>query len=236
MSTGKTRSPSMRIVTEMSELARALSSFHRLLLLEHILEGEKSVETLAELSGLSVANTSQHLQQMRRAGLVLTRRESKHIYYRLGVGPIRDIVKALRKQAEFKHSQTEILFTRDGSQASGVETISREELLRRMRDGEIRVVDVRSPGEFETGHLPNALNIPFVEMENRLPDLSAGKEIVTYCRGPFCVLSVNAANLLRSRGYRVRHYEGGFREWKETGQPVETGKGLGAGRRRSTKH
>lgn len=208
-----------RIFAEIAELARAMGHGHRLMLLEHIAQGERSVERLAELAGLSLANASQHLQLLRRAGLVGTRRDGKRVLYRLADGPVAPLLAALRHLAE--HNRADVRELVAGSRKAGVEAISREELLERMRENSVILLDVRPQEEFALGHLPGALNIPGRELERRLAELPAGQEIVAYCRGPYCVFSAEAVALLRANGFEARKLEAGFPDWKAAGLAVE---------------
>lgn len=212
----------LHIFEEFAELARTLASSQRLFLLEHIAQGERSVERLAELSGLSVANASQHLQQLRRAGFVETRREGKRVLYRLGTGPVLGLLSALRQHAEYNRAQIRDLVADRRDQPHRLEAISREELLLRMREGGVTLLDVRPQDEFASGHLPGAINIPIEELERRLAELPAGGEIVAYCRGPYCALSFDAVTVLRGKGLSVRRLDSGFPDWKAAGLAVES--------------
>lgn len=211
-----------QIFAELAELARTLGNAHRLALIEHIAQGERAVERLAELSGLSVANTSQHLQHLRRAGFVQTRRDGKHVLYRLGNGPIAELLAALRQYGEHNRSEIRELVSDSFHRRDRLESITREELLSRLQEHSVTLLDVRPEEEFALGHLPGAINIPVEELERRLAELPAGQEIVAYCRGPYCVLSVNAVAALRARGLRARRLENGFPDWKAAGLQVET--------------
>lgn len=206
----------------VAELARTLGQPHRLILLEHIAQGERAVERLAELSGLSIANASQHLQHLRRAGLAQTRRDGKRVLYRLGDGPIAELLVALRACAEHRHAAIRELVADSRSRQEHLEGVSREELLNRMAKHGVTVLDVRPADDFALGHLPGALNIPVEELERRLAELPPDQDIVAYCRGPYCVLSVNAVALLRARGFHARRLENGFLDWKAAGLRVET--------------
>ncbi|MGH6809578.1 MAG: ArsR/SmtB family transcription factor [Ensifer adhaerens] len=212
----------LHIFEEFAELARTLASAQRLFLLEHIAQGERSVERLAELSGLSVANASQHLQQLRRAGFVETRREGKRVLYRLGTGPVLGLLSALRQHAEHNRAQIRDLVADRRDQPDRLEAISREELLLRMREGGVTLLDVRPQDEFASGHLPGAINIPIEELEQRLAELPAGGEIVAYCRGPYCALSYDAVTVLQDKGFAVRRLDSGFPDWKAAGLAVES--------------
>lgn len=209
------------LFTELAEIARTLGHAHRLMLLEHIAQGERPVERLAELTGLTVANTSQHLQHLRRGGFVETRRDGKRVLYRLGAGPVEAVLRSLREYAEHTRSEIRELVS-DPMNASGrLESISQEELLERLVSGGMTLLDVRSGEEYALGHLPGALNIPTEELDRRLAELPADQEIVAYCRGPYCVLSTTAAELLIAKGFRVRRLNAGFPEWKAAGLTVE---------------
>lgn len=210
------------IFEEFAELARTLASAQRLLLLEHIAQGERSVERLAELSGLSVANASQHLQQLRRAGFVVTRRDGKRVLYRLGSGPVIGLLSALRQYAEHNRTQIRELVADRLDRPDSLEAISREELLHRLGEGSITLLDVRPEDEFASGHLPGAINIPIDELERRLAELPAGAQIVAYCRGPYCALSFDAVTVLRGKGFAVRRLDSGFPDWKAAGLAVES--------------
>ncbi|AAY94233.1 ArsR family transcriptional regulator [Pseudomonas protegens] len=209
-------------LADMAELARILGHHHRLILLEHIARGEQPVERLVEASGLSVANTSQHLQQLRRGGFVQTRRDGKRVLYSLSQGPLAALLGGLRQYVDYNHGQIRELLADSEQQPGRLEGISREELRQRLQEGGMTLLDVRSPQEYALGHLPGAINIPVEELEQRLAELPAGQELVAYCRGPYCVLSHNAAALLRAKGFRVRRLDDGFVDWQAAGLGVET--------------
>lgn len=215
-------SAEIQILADIAELARTLGNGHRLMLVEHIAQGERSVERLAELCGLSIANASQHLQQLRRAGFVQTRRDGKHVLYRLGNGPILPLLAALRHHAEHNRSEIHELVADSIGRRERLEAISSAELLTRMQEGSVTLLDVRSHEEFALGHLPGAINIPADELERRFAELPADQEIVAYCRGPYCVLSVDAVAALRTKGLQARRLENGFPDWKAAGLHVET--------------
>ena len=210
-----------QIFEQFAELARVLGHAHRLELLEHISQGERSVERLAQLTGLSVANTSQHLQHLRRGGFTRSRRDGKRVLYRLGDGPILPLLSALRCYAERNRAEVREIVTDYFDKLDQLEPVSREELITRLQDGDVTLLDVRPDDEFALGHLPGALNVPFDELERRLSELPKDQEIVAYCRGPYCVLSFEAVAALRARGYKIRRLEDGFPEWKDAGLEVE---------------
>ena len=209
--------PKQRVFAGLAEIAQALGHANRLELLEHLGQGERSVEGLAERTGLTVANTSRHLQLLRRAALVEGRREAKRVFYRLSG---EEVVIGLprigeRNSAEIARVMVSYFRARDE-----LEPVSRTELLDRLRAGEATVLDVRPEDEFQHGHLPGALNIPLSQLERRLAELPPDKEVVAYCRGPWCVLSFEAVAALRQRGYHARRLEDGFPEWKVAGLPI----------------
>lgn len=214
--------PKQTIYESLAEVAQALGHAHRLELLEHLAQGERSVEQLSVRASLTFANTSRHLQILRRARLVETERRGKHVLYRLaGDTEVIALIQALgrlgeRNVAEVGRVMADYFYARDA-----LEPVSREDLVSRLRDGLVTVLDVRPGDEFAAGHLPGALNIQLAELEQRLGELPADREVIAYCRGPYCVLSFEAAALLRARGYSVRRLEDGYPEWKAAGLPVE---------------
>jgi rhodanese-related sulfurtransferase/DNA-binding transcriptional ArsR family regulator len=218
-------SPKLALFTQFAALAKSLAHPHRLEILEQLAQGERSVEVLAARTGLSVANASQHLQQMRRAGVVAARRAGKFIFYTLADAAVLDFVSALRRIAERNIAEVERVIRSYFNDRDSMEPVSREDLLRKSRAGEVTVLDVRPPDEFALGHLPGAVNIPLRELEARLAELDPGQEIVAYCRGPYCVLSYEAVAALRARGFNVRRLEDGLPEWRAAGLPVVTGSG-----------
>ncbi|WP_221939169.1 metalloregulator ArsR/SmtB family transcription factor [Mycobacterium sp. KBS0706] len=214
--------PKQAIFASLAEMAQALGHQHRLELLEHLAQGERSVEDLSARATLGFANTSRHLQILRRARLVEARRQGKHMLYRLaGDAEVVELLQALgrvgeRNLAEIGRVMADYFHARDA-----LEPVSRQDLMARLEDGSVTVLDVRPEDEFALGHLPGALNIPLAALEHRLAELPAGREVVAYCRGPYCVLSFEAVAALRARGYLVHRLEDGYPEWKAAGLPVE---------------
>ncbi|MBD2820983.1 metalloregulator ArsR/SmtB family transcription factor [Xenorhabdus sp. 42] len=206
-----------QIFVEVAEIAKVLGNVHRLTLLECLADTELSVEHLSELSGLSIANTSQHLQQLKRAGVLQSRKSGKHVFYRRGEGPVMEIISTLRQYAEFNRAEMRRLI----DDASNQEAISREELLDRIKEKSMTLLDVRPKEEFEQGHLPDAINIPVDELENRLDELISHQNLIAYCRGPYCILSANALALLHAKGIKARRFKKGFLGWKEAGMDIE---------------
>jgi len=215
-------SPKIQIFEQFAEVARTLAHATRVELLEHVAQGERPVERLAQLTSQSVANTSQHLQQLRRSGFVKPRREGKRVLYQLGDGPIIELLSALRKVAEHNCAEMRAITSLYFDRLDAFEPVSREEVLRRLAEGSVTLLDVRPEDEFASGHLPGAVNIPLPELERRLSTLPGEREIVAYCRGAYCVLSFEAVAALRARGYTVRRLVDGFPEWKAAGLAVES--------------
>lgn len=215
--------PKQAIYASLAEVAQAIGHPNRLELLEHLAQRERSVEDLTALSGMTFANTSRHLQILRRARLVDTERRGKHIVYRLaGDSEVVALMKALgrvgeRNVAEVNKVMGDYFHARDA-----LEPVSRDELTARLADGLVTLLDVRPQDEYAQGHLPGALNIPLSELDARVNELPAGAEIVAYCRGPYCVFAVEAVAALRARGFKAARLEDGFPEWKAAGLAVET--------------
>jgi ArsR family transcriptional regulator len=211
-----------QVFEQFAELARVLGHAHRLELIELVSQGERSVDRLAEVTGLSVANTSQHLQQLRRGGFVQSRREGKRVLYALADGPILSLIAALRSYAERNRAEVGKIVSDYFQRLDQLEPVSRKELARRLKARTAVVLDVRPEDEFALGHVPGALNIPMNELKRRLAELPRDQEIVAYCRGPYCVFSFEAVALLRKRGFVVRRLEDGFPEWKADGLATES--------------
>ncbi len=210
-----------RLFAQLAIVGKALSNGNRLELLEFLAQGERHVEALAGLSGLSVANTSQHLQRLVRAGLVTSRKQGQNVFYRLADDMVVEILAAMRRIAETNLAEVERLIARYLTSKDGLEAVPAGELLARIRSGAVTVLDVRPSEEYSAGHLPGAINIPLKEIEERIGQLPAGREVVAYCRGPYCVLAFEAVAKLREKGIAARRFEAGFPEWKQAGLPVE---------------
>jgi rhodanese-related sulfurtransferase len=214
--------PKQKIFASLAQVAQALGHAHRLELLEHIAQGRRSVEELSARTNLSFANTSRHLQILRRARLVDIERRGKHVLYCLASdAEVVELMRALGRTGERNLAEVSRIITDYFHARDALEPVSREDMASRLRDGLVTVLDVRPEDEFALGHLPGALNIPFSKLERRLSELPADREIVAYCRGPYCVLSFEAVAALRARGYPVRRLEDGYPEWKAAGLPVE---------------
>jgi ArsR family transcriptional regulator len=218
-----TQSPKQVLFGHFAAIAKTLGHAHRLELLEQLGQGERSVEILARKARLSVANTSQHLQHLRRAGFVTTRRDGKFICYRLADDAVLDLLATLGRIAERNVAEVQQVMRRYFHERDSLESVSRQELRKRLRAGTVTVLDVRPEDEFRLGHLPGAVNIPLKALEARLSELDPSQEIVAYCRGPYCVLSYEAVEALRARGFKVRRLQDGFPEWRAAGLPVAGG-------------
>lgn len=208
----------------VADVAKTLGNPQRLALLERAAQGEQSVEKLAEHSGLSISNASQHLQHLRRAGLVRSRRSGKHILYRLGDGPIAQILTALQQHVDFQQTLIRQAVIDSREKSDDMEAVSINELLKRMSDGSVVVIDVRPDTEYSAAHLPGAVSIPVKELAERLQEIPNAAQIVAYCRDPYCVLSVEAVALLRAQGKDAQRLAGGIAEWIAAGHKVETGR------------
>jgi rhodanese-related sulfurtransferase/DNA-binding transcriptional ArsR family regulator len=214
-------SPKRLLFREFAAVAKAVAHEHRLELLEALAQGERSVEALADCAGLTVANASQHLQRMRRAGLIEARRDGKFIYYRLSDNAVLDLVSALTRIGERHVAEVDKIVRTYFESRDAMEPVSRSELLSRMKKDDVQVLDVRPEDEFALAHLPGAVNIPLGKLKRKLAMLDPRKEIVAYCRGPWCILSFEAVALLRSKGFRVRRLEDGLPEWRAANLPTE---------------
>lgn len=211
------------LFTQFARVGKALANANRLELLEFVAQGARSVEELARVSGLSVANASQHLQELRQAGLVTSRKEGLRVYYELSGDDVIRLLDVLRVVAEHRVAEVQKLVDTYLTSKDDLEPLAAEELLGRARNGLVTVLDVRPPEEYLAGHLPGAVNIPLSQLESRLGKLPKKREIVAYCRGPYCVLAFEAVAKLRKKGLKARRLEAGFPEWRLRGFPVETG-------------
>lgn len=208
------------IFTAFAEVAKAFAHRHRLEILEQLAQGERSVEALAERVGLSMANASQHLRMMRRAGLLASRRDGKHVFYRVSDSTALEAGAALQRVAERNLAEVREVIGGYFRQKDALEPVTRAELTRRVKDGVVTVLDVRPSDEYAAGHLPQAINIPLRELARRLREIPKSREVVAYCRGPYCVLAFEAVAKLRKRGFKARRLEDGYPEWKAAGLPV----------------
>lgn len=209
------------LFTQFAMVGKALSNGNRLELLEFMAQGERSVEDLATVSGLTVANTSRHLQQLRQAGLILNRKEGLKVFYRISDDDVIELLNALRNVAGRHVADVERLVNTYLTVKDNLEPVPRDELLARVQDDLVTVIDVRPAEEYAAGHIPGAANIPLSELEKHLDQFDPEQEIVAYCRGPHCILAFDAVARLREKGYMARRLQDGFPEWKSAGLPVK---------------
>jgi len=201
--------------------AKALASGRRIELLDVLANGERTVDALAGEVGLSAANTSQHLQILRQAGLVSSRREGTSVHYRLAAPEVFELWRTLRTLAASRLAEVERLAAAYLGARDELEPVTREELTRRLQEGDrLVVLDVRPAAEHAAGHLPGAVSIPVDELRRRLAELPGDREIVAYCRGPYCAFAHEAVELLRDEGLTARRLEDGFPEWRAAGLAV----------------
>lgn len=210
------------LFAQLARIGKGLGHGNRLELLELLAQRECSVDDLAVVAGLSVANTSQHLKQLRQAGLVTSRKEGQRVFYRINSEDVLNLLAALRSVAQHNLAETQQLIQNYLNHRDALEPVARHDLLARVRDGIVDVLDVRPPEEFSAGHVPGAINVPLKALESRLADLDPEHEIVAYCRGPHCILAFDAVALLRQEGFTAFRLEDGFPEWQHAGLPVET--------------
>ena len=213
--------PKLALLEEYALIARALGAPHRMMLLEQLAQGERGVEALAEKVGVTVANGSQHLQQLRRAGLVTSRRAGKAVIYRLTDDKTLVLMDLVRQIAERNLSAVdEILQGLSGGAAP--EPITRAELAARLEEGSLTLLDIRPQDEFDFGHIPGAVRVDLSTLDALVERLKTAPEIVAYCRGPYCVYAHQAVARLRQLGLNARRMEGGLPEWRADGRPVQT--------------
>jgi len=210
-----------RLYGEFATVAKALANPHRLELVDLLAQAPRRVEELAAEAGMTVANTSAHLQVLRRARLVEAEREGVTVTYRLATPDVFTLWRTLRDLGTRQLAEVDRLVETFLADRDGLEAIDQEELHRRMQDGSVAVLDVRPAVEYEQGHIPGARSIPVDELERHLADLPKDREIVAYCRGPYCVYADRAVRLLSARGFRALRLVDGFPEWQAAGYPVE---------------
>ena len=214
--------PKTELYEQLAGGAKALSHSVRLELMEHLGQGERSVEALAELVGHSLANTSHHLLLLRRAGLADAQKDGVRVFYRLSGDDVVDLLGALRISAERHSAEVNSILSGYFRDRDDMEPVSREELLHRAKDGLVTVLDVRPADEYAAGHLPGAVNIQPSELGKRLKEIPKDHEVFAYCRGAYCVLSFEAVAELRKKGFNARRLEEGYPEWQAAGLPVNS--------------
>ncbi len=209
-----------RLYQAIGRVAAALGNAGRLQILEFVAQGERSVDALATMTGLSVANTSKHLQALRQAGLVNARKEGLRVYYSLAGDDVSLLLTALRGVAEHRAADVDKLLRAWLAHRDELDPVPAREVLARLKNGLVTVLDVRPAEEFAAGHLPGAINVPVDKLETYLSKLPKRKEVIAYCRGPYCLLSFEAVAKLRKRGFKAKRLADGYPEWRAAGLPV----------------
>jgi rhodanese-related sulfurtransferase/predicted transcriptional regulator len=213
--------PKRDVFASLAQVGTALSSPTRIEFLELLAQAERSVEQLATLTGTTVANCSQHLQRLRQAGLIAGRKEGLYVYYRLAGDEVVVMLSAIARVGEAHVAEIERIVRLYFAQKDELEPVPAKEVLARARQGLVTVLDVRPAEEFGAGHVPGAINIPLQELEKRMKELPKRREVVAYCRGPYCLMSFEAVDKLRKKGWRARRLENGLPEWRAAGLPVD---------------
>jgi rhodanese-related sulfurtransferase len=208
---------------QLARIGLALASAPRLALLDLLRQGPRTVDALAREAGLSLANASQHLKVLRQARLVETEKRGTFVTYRVADRAVDDFYGALRGLAENRLAEVQQIATTFVEKRGGLEPVDRERLLARVQAGEVTVLDVRPAEEYRAAHIAGAVSVPLKELEARLAKLPRAREIVAYCRGPYCVLAPEAVKVLRARGYRAAVLEDGVSEWRARGLPLSEG-------------
>ena len=211
------------LYAQFARIGHALSSPKRIEMLDLLGQGEKSVEVLGEETATPIKNTSAHLRVLRQARLVDTRRDGTYVYYRLADDEVSVMLRALESLGHLRLAEVQQVAQRYLDGRDTLEPVTLKDLRRRMRDADVTVVDVRPAAEFAAGHIPGAVSLPLAELKRRLHELPADRDIIAYCRGRYCVYSLDAVMLLRKQGYHARRAREGFPDWKAAGLRVEIG-------------
>ena len=212
--------PKAALYDHVARVGKAVSAPRRLELLDLLGQAPRTVEALATASGMSVANTSQHLQVLRVAGLVTSSRDGLYVTYRLASDDVADFFMTLRRLAESHLADLELVKARFFASADDLDALTSKQLLARIQRGEVVLLDVRPAEEFAAAHIDGALSIPHDELKRRIGELSKRRRVVAYCRGPYCVFAADAVRLLRRRGFDATRIEDGVVEWRARGLPV----------------
>lgn len=213
------------LYAQFARIGHALASPKRIEMLDLLGQGEKSVEQLAEHASTPLKNTSAHLRVLRQARLVETRKRGTHVFYRLADGGVERFLREFQGLSEKRLAEVEQVTRLVLHSQDELQPVTRAELRRRLRDGSATVIDVRPRDEYEAGHIPGALSMPVDEVKRRMKELPRGREVIAYCRGPYCLYSLEAVTLLRRSGYRARRAEEGIPDWRLAGLPVAAGLG-----------
>ena len=209
------------LFAQFARVGKALSNANRLEMLEFLAQGECNVDELARKTNISLANASQHLQHLRQIGLVVSRKQGLKVYYSISGDDVMILLNALRVSAERHVAEVDRMVKTYLNVKDELEPVQRNELLDRIRNGLVVVLDVRPQSEYLSGHIPSAVNVPLDELENYLKKLDSSQEVIAYCRGPHCILAFDAVAILRKHGLTAKRMEDGFPEWKASGLPVE---------------
>jgi DNA-binding transcriptional ArsR family regulator/rhodanese-related sulfurtransferase len=212
-----------RLYAQFARIGKALGSPHRLEILELLAQGERSVDSLATETGLSLANASQHLQALRRAALIESRREGLFVYYRLADPAVFELCATIQKVARRRLADLESLVRAHFGDRSTPEPVRMQDLLARARSSDMIILDARPSSEYEAGHIAGAISVPVDELQRRLKHLPKSSQYVAYCRGPYCVYADQAVELLRASRRRARRMLGGFPQWRAAGYPIAHG-------------
>ena len=223
LSTSAKRQFKDAIYDQFARIGKAVSSPKRLELLDLLCQGKRTVEALAAEAELSIANTSQHLQVLRTARLVEASKEGLYVTYRIADAAVGEFVRSIRVLAEKQLAEVEQVSRRFFERRQDLEPIDRDALVKRVRKGEVIVLDVRPAEEYRAGHIPGALSIPIQELKRRLSELPKSQDIVAYCRGPYCVFSGQAVEFLRAKGFQAVRLDEGILDWRARGLPVAVG-------------
>jgi rhodanese-related sulfurtransferase len=208
---------------QFARIGHALSSPKRIELLDLLSQGEKTVEQLAEQIATPIKNTSAHLRVLRQARLVETRRDGTYIHYRLAGDDVFRFLRDLQTLGRNRLAEVQQVASLYIDGRDELEPVTLKELRRRVRDGDTTLIDVRPAEEYRAGHIPGALSIPVNQLKRRLPEIPKGREVVAYCRGPYCMYSVEAVEILRKKGYKARRADEGLPDWRASGLPVTAG-------------
>jgi DNA-binding transcriptional ArsR family regulator len=212
-----------RLYAQFARVGKALGSPQRLEILELLGQCERTVDSLAGELGTSIANVSQHLQSLRRAALVESRKDGQFVYYRLAEPAIGELCRTLRTVSERRLAELDRLVRDHFADRSGAEPVSMRDLLKRARLGDVVILDTRPANEYEAGHIAGAISLPVADLRRRLKELPKDREYVAYCRGPYCVYADEAVEFLQSKGRRARRMLEGVPEWRDAGLPIESG-------------
>jgi rhodanese-related sulfurtransferase/DNA-binding transcriptional ArsR family regulator len=211
-----------QLYEQFARIGKAISNPHRLELLDLLAQGERTVEDLAREANLPIANASQHLQALRRANLVDVRRDGLYAIYRLADDRVHRLAQVLRELAEVRFAEIDRLVNTYLSGREDLEAIDAPTLQRRIEEDDVLVLDVRPVEEFDAGHIPGAVSVPIGELGERLGELPRNRDVIAYCRGPYCVFSDEAVALLKARGFQAARLETGLPDWRISGYPVVT--------------